>query len=85
LVNPTNPKAVGAGGQQGQLRVGSGDTEAGVKKWMARLESALKGVNPAPVVVHAESQDANSPQIRIELHIEGFRAAAGTAAVDAAA
>jgi hypothetical protein len=74
-VNPTNPKAVGAGAGRGSLRVSGSDTEAGVKKWMAKLESALKGVNPMPITVNAESQDASMPPVSVALIIEGYRPA----------
>jgi hypothetical protein len=76
-VNPTNPKAVGVGGGgHGSLRVSGSDTEAGVKKWMAKLESALKGVNPTPVTVSAESEDASMPLVSVALTIEGYPAGA---------
>jgi hypothetical protein len=45
-----------------------------VRIWIAKLNAALKGVNPAPVVVNADSQDANQPPARIEFTIEGHQA-----------
>lgn len=74
LVHPTNPKAVGAAATgRGCAGVG-GDTEAGVKKWRAKLFDKLKGVNPAPVDAAAESPDA--PPTRIELVIADYVPAA---------
>ncbi len=76
MVRPTNPKAVGAAGITGGAgggRVG-GDTETAVRRWMEKLSEKLKGVNPAPVVIVAESQDA--PATRIELIIDGHTPAA---------
>jgi hypothetical protein len=79
MVRPTNPKAVGAAGSTGGAgggRVG-GDTETTVRRWMEKLSEKLKGVNPAPVVIAAESQDA--PAARIELIIDGHTPAAALA------
>lgn len=70
-MNPTNPKAVGARGRTPVRRVG-GETEEGAKKWMAKLTAALKGVNPQPVVTYTDSQDVNSPPVRLALTIAGY-------------
>ena len=43
--------------------------------WIAKLNAALKGVNPTPVVVNTDSQDASQPPARIELKSEGNQAA----------
>jgi hypothetical protein len=76
LVRPTNPQAVGAVTDphgSGAGRAG-GDTETGVRKWMARLQDKLKGEQPAPVVTQAESQDGAVP-LRIELKVVDFETA----------
>ena len=73
LVHPTNPKAVGGGGTGSKARGVGGDTVDGVRLWMAKLTAALKGSNPAPVVLNTDSQDANQPPARIELTIEGYQ------------
>lgn len=74
MVNPTNPKATGvAPARRGTAGVG-GDTEDGVKKWRTKLFDKLKGVNPAPVDIAAESQDA--PPTRIKLLIADYTPAA---------
>jgi len=78
LVNPTNPKAIGAAGASGSGRVG-GDTEIGVRKWMGRLADKLKGTNPMPVVIQPESQDASAPPTRIELLINDYAPAMAAA------
>jgi hypothetical protein len=39
---------------------------------MAKLTAALKGVNPQPVVTYTDSQDVNSPPVRLALTIAGY-------------
>jgi hypothetical protein len=74
LVRPTNPQAVGAEtNSDASGRVG-GDTETGVRKWIARLEDKLKGEHPAPVVIQAESQEGGAPT-RIELKVVDYLSA----------
>ena len=71
MVHPTNPKATGAAAPGAPSGGGVGGvTEDGVKKWRAKLYEKLKGENPAPVDVAAESPDA--PPTRIELVIEDY-------------
>jgi hypothetical protein len=54
-----------------------GDTESGVRKWMAKLTDKLKGANPAPVIISAaEAQEAGGVPTRIELHITDYETAA---------
>jgi hypothetical protein len=72
LINPSNPKAIGSDGNSKGV---GGDTVDGVRLWSSKLAAALKGVNPAPVIVNSDSQDASQPPMRIELTIEGYRAA----------
>ena len=62
-------------GSDGNSKGVGGDTVDGVRLWSSKLAAALKGVNPAPVIVNSDSQDASQPPMRIELTIEGYRAA----------
>lgn len=76
-MRPTNPQAVGASathGMPGAGRVG-GDTETGVRKWMAKLGDKLKGESPAAVIIAPESQDGGQPT-RIELVVADYEAPA---------
>lgn len=70
LINPSNPKAIGS---DGNAKGVGGDTVDGVRVWSAKLAAALKGVNPAPVIVDSDSQEASQPPMRIEFTIEGYR------------
>ena len=81
LVLPTNHKAVGATLEAAAppSRAGS-DTDSGVKKWMTKLSDKLKGVNPPPVTIPSESQDAGQPAVRLQLVIEGHADAPGSGA-----
>ena len=72
LINPSNPKAIGS---DGNAKGVGGDTVDGVRLWSSKLAAALKGVNPAPVIVDSDSQEASQPPMRIELTIEGYRSA----------
>ena len=72
LINPSNPKAIGS---DGNAKGVGGDTVDGVRVWSSKLAAALKGVNPAPVIVDSDSQEAGQPPMRIELTIEGYRSA----------
>ena len=72
LINPSNPKAIGS---DGNAKGVGGDTVDGVRVWSSKLAAALKGVNPAPVIVDSDSQEASQPPMRIELTIEGYRSA----------
>ena len=70
LINPSNPKAIGSDGNSKGV---GGDTVDGVRFWSSKLAAALGGVNPTPVIVSSDSQDASQPPMRIELKIEGYR------------
>ena len=80
LVKPTNPRAVGASHVPGVRWTGraGGDTESGVRKWMAKLTDKLKGANPAPVIISAaDAQEAGGVPTRIELRITDYETATG--------
>ena len=78
LVRPTNHKAVGVTVEAAAPSRAGGDTDSGVKKWMEKLSDKLKGVNPPPVTIPSESQEAGQP-VRLELSIEGHAEAPGAA------
>lgn len=60
-----------------------GDTESGVRKWMAKLSEKLKGANPTPVTISAaEAQEAGGMPTRIELRITDYETATNPSVSD---